>query len=100
MAKTISCFFCRSVVPRADVRAKSVLCSTCVSKLVGSPQAIGKFPKPPVVKVKKAKTAKKVAVKKVSASSGWGRGWHLKKSFTAPDGTKYSFGQPIKKGKK
>ena len=36
---------------------------------------------------KAAKTQKK--------SAGWGRGWHLKKEFTAPTGEKYSFGKLI-----
>lgn len=94
MAKQVKCFFCKVDVPRADVRAKSALCGTCVSKLVGSPQAIGKGPKPvkvaPKVKVPKVKK-----VKVVSKASGFGRGWHLKKKFVAPDGTVYSFGQKV-----
>ena len=28
-------------------------------------------------------------------SAGWGRGWHLKKEFTAPNGDRYSFGKLI-----
>ena len=28
-------------------------------------------------------------------SAGWGRGWHLRKEFTAPTGEKYSFGKLI-----
>jgi hypothetical protein len=67
-----------------------------VSKLAGSPQAIGKVPKGPKVKKEKKEKVVKVA----SKASGFGRGWHLKKSFTAPDGTKYSFGQPVKTTKR
>lgn len=91
MAKQIKCFFCHTTVTRADVRSKSVLCSTCVSKLVGSPQSIGRVPKAP----KSVKTPKVKKVKVVKPSTGFGRGWHLKKKFVAPDGTVYSFGQKV-----
>jgi hypothetical protein len=33
--------------------------------------------------------------KVVSPRAGWGRGWHLKQTFIAPDGTKYSRGQRV-----
>lgn len=99
MAKQIKCFFCKVDVPRADARAKSVLCSTCVSKLVGSPQAIGKAPKQvkinPEVRELRVVTPKAKKVKVVSKATGFGRGWHLKKKFVAPDGTVYSFGQKV-----
>lgn len=95
---TLKCVFCKTPQP-ADKSIRAILCGSCTARLAGTPEQIGKFPKVNVPKVKKVK---KVAVKKVSASSGWGRGWHLKKKFTAPDGTRYSFGQPVgskKKGK-
>lgn len=90
---TLKCVFCKTP-QRADKSVRAILCSSCTARLAGTPKEIGKAPKENVPKVKKVK---KVAVKKVSASSGWGRGWHLKKAFTAPDGTKYSFGQPVTK---
>lgn len=95
---TLKCVFCKTP-QTADKSVRAVLCHKCTARLAGTPQEIGKYPKTVVPKVKKVK---KVAVKKVSASSGWGRGWHLKKSFTAPDGVKYTFGKvtsPKKKGK-
>ena len=49
-------------------------------------------------KIRKSRVQKDEAKKK--ATSGWGRGWHLKKSFKAPDGTVYCFGKPSKKGGK
>ena len=95
---TLKCVFCKTP-QRSDKSIRAILCGSCTARLAGTPEQIGKAPKPNVPKVKKVK---KVAVKKVSASSGWGRGWHLKKKFVAPDGTRYSFGQPLgskKKGK-
>lgn len=41
----------------------------------------------------KTPKAQKPATQKKSA--GWGRGWHLKKEFTAPNGEKYSFGKLV-----
>lgn len=94
MAKKVKCFFCRTEVQRAAKEARSVLCSNCVAKLAGSPQAIGKVPaRQAPVKVKRVKKVKKAPV--IKASTGWGRGWHLKKSFQAPDGAMYSFGKKI-----
>lgn len=110
MSKKVAvCFFCKTPEPRADARAKAVLCSRCVARLAGSPESIGKVPKSATPKTPKVKVAKKVAVKtkavtkrvtKVasntkSTTGGWGRGWHLKKHFVAPDGVTYSFGQPV-----
>ncbi len=89
----LKCIFCRT--PQKGNRdAKAILCGSCVSKLVGSPAAIGKAPKSSAPKVKKEKQVK--VAKPASKTAGFGRGWHLKKSFTAPDGTKYSFGKPVK----
>jgi len=96
MAKQIKCFFCNSPTPNASRNAKAVLCGTCVSKLVASPQAIGRAPKPVnVVKTPKVKKVKVTKAKVVSKATGFGRGWHLKKKFVAPDGTVYSFGQKV-----
>ncbi len=98
---TLKCVFCKDQV-KADKTIKAVLCSRCTARLAGSPVAIGKFPKPTVPKVAKKKKVKKVAKKVVknSKTTGWGRGWHLKKKFVAPNGEVYKFGQLIKKAKK
>jgi len=96
---TLKCVFCKTP-QKADKSVRAILCGSCTARLAGSPTQIGKVPKSPVVKAVK-KSRKKAAPKVVSASKGWGRGWHLKKSFTAPDGSKYVFGQLVKgKGKK
>lgn len=116
MSKKVAlCFFCKTPEPRADIRAKAVLCAKCVARLAASPESIGKFPKTAAPKTPKAKReSKKVVTKtkvvakkatkrsvkatpkvKTTATGGWGRGWHLKKHFVAPDGVTYSFGQPV-----
>ena len=79
---------------------RAILCGSCTARLAGTPEQIGKAPKSNVPKVKRVKRVPKEKV--VKATAGFGRGWHLKKAFTAPDGTKYSFGQPVgaKKGKR
>jgi len=63
--------------------------------LAGSPAQIGKTPK---VKVPKIKKVRKVKVAK--PTTGFGRGWHLKKKFVSPDGKVYSFGKLTKKSSK
>jgi LSD1 subclass zinc finger protein len=94
----MNCFFCRTSVT-ASRGVKAVLCSNCVQRLSGSPATIGRAPKRDVdvttliQKPRKVRGAKKQVVAKVSA--GWGRGWHLKKTFVAPDGKTYSFGELI-----
>jgi hypothetical protein len=42
---------------------------------------------------KQAKTP--TAPKTTKPTAGFGRGWHLRKEFTAPTGEKYSFGKLI-----
>lgn len=105
----LKCVFCKELV-KADNTIKAVLCSRCTARLTGSPVEIGKFPKdttqPKVKKVKGKKVVKKKRVKKstkkgavskpTSKTSGWGRGWHLKKKFRAPTGDVYKFGQLVK----
>lgn len=93
---TLKCVFCKTP-QKADKSIRAILCGSCTARLAGTPQQIGKFPKSDVPKVKKVRKVK--VQKKVSASSGWGRGWHLKKKFVAPDGKTYSFGQPVGKKK-
>lgn len=107
---TIKCVFCKNTL-QVDKTIKAALCSHCVARLAGSPQEIGKFPKDATkpktkkVKVKKVKkVVKKKGVKKkgavskpASKTAGWGRGWHLKKKFVAPNGDVYKFGELVKK---
>lgn len=93
---TMDCFFCGSSVS-ADSDTRAVLCSRCTARLAGTPQQIHKFPKREVsmtdivAKQPKAPKAPKVA----KPTAGYGRGWHLKKEFTAPNGDRYSFGKLI-----
>lgn len=94
MRKAVNCFFCKAEVPKADNKARAVLCSNCVARLAGSPAAIKKVPSPIKKKPVKVKKERKPA-KIVSATKGFGRGWHLKKNFVAPNGDKYSFGQKV-----
>lgn len=92
----MKCFFCGSSVS-ADSDTRAVLCSRCTARLAGTPEQINKYPKREVsmtdIVAKQTKTPK--AQKPAKASAGWGRGWHLKKEFTAPNGDKYSFGKLI-----
>jgi hypothetical protein len=96
---TLKCVFCKTP-QTADKSVRAILCGSCTARLAGTPEQIGKAPKSNVPKVKRVKRVPKEKV--VKATAGFGRGWHLKKAFTAPDGTKYSFGQPVgaKKGKR
>jgi hypothetical protein len=95
----MKCIFCKTEEHRADKKSKAVLCGACTAKLTGSPAAIGKVPagtkaeKP--AKVAKVRKTRGTAAKAVTKTAGFGRGWHLKKHFTAPDGTVYSFGKPV-----
>lgn len=89
---TLKCVFCKAP-QKADKSVRAILCGSCTARLAGTPEQIGKAPKPNVPKVKKTKRAK--AVKVVKKTAGFGRGWHLKKKFVAPDGQTYSFGRPI-----
>lgn len=93
----LKCVFCKTP-QKADKSIRAILCGSCTARLAGSPQQIGKTPAPSVPKVKKVR---KVKVQKVTKpTTGFGRGWHLKKKFVAPDGKTYSFGKLVtKKGK-
>jgi hypothetical protein len=92
----MECFFCGSSVS-ADSDTRAVLCSRCTARLAGTPQQINKFPKREVsmtdIVAKQPKTPK--APKAVKPTTGFGRGWHLRKEFTAPNGDRYSFGKLI-----
>jgi hypothetical protein len=106
----LKCVFCKELV-KADATIRAVLCSRCTARLAGTPIEIGKFPKdtskPKVKKVKVKKVVKKKVRKVVkkkgavskpaSKTSGWGRGWHLKKKFVAPTGEVFKFGELVKK---
>ena len=92
----MECFFCGLSVS-ADSDTRAVLCSRCTARLAGTPQQINKFPKREVsmteIVTKQTKAPKAPKVSKPTA--GFGRGWHLRKEFTAPNGDRYSFGKLI-----
>ena len=92
----MECFFCGSSVS-TDSDTRAVLCSRCTARLAGTPTEINKFPKREVsmtdTTAKQPKTPK--APKTTKPTAGFGRGWHLRKEFTAPNGDRYSFGKLI-----
>ena len=91
----IDCSSCGSSVS-ADSDTRAILCSRCTARLAGTPEQINKFPKREVSMtdmIAKPKTPKVAKTPKPTA--GFGRGWHLKKEFTAPNGDRYSFGKLI-----
>lgn len=94
---TLKCVFCKTP-QKADKSIRAILCGSCTARLAGSPQQIGKTPASNVPKVRKVREK---VVKVVKPTAGFGRGWHLKKKFVAPDGKVYSFGKIVtsKKGK-
>jgi hypothetical protein len=102
MSKIISCFFCKAEVPRADAGSRAVLCSRCVARLSDAPA--GHVSVTAAVDVDTATVAPRgrgrprktsTPTTPTTTNTGFGRGWHLKKNFTAPDGTQYSFGKKI-----
>jgi hypothetical protein len=44
---------------------------------------------------KQTKTPKAAKAANTKPATGFGRGWHLRKEFTAPNGDRYSFGKLI-----
>ena len=92
----MECFFCGSSVS-ADSDTRAILCSRCTARLAGTPTEINKFPKREVsmtdMVAKQTKTPK--APKTTKPTAGFGRGWHLRKEFVAPNGDRYSFGKLI-----
>jgi len=92
----MECFFCGSSVS-ADEDTRATLCSRCTARLAGTPVEINKFPKREVsmtdIVAKQPKTQN--ATKTTKPTTGFGRGWHLRKEFTAPNGDRYSFGKLI-----
>ena len=93
---SMECFFCGSSVS-ADEDTRAILCSRCTARLAGTPMEIHKFPKREVsmtdIVAKQPKTP--TAPKTTKPTAGFGRGWHLRKEFTAPNGDRYSFGKLI-----
>ena len=93
---SMECFFCGSPVT-ADEDTRAILCAQCTARLAGTPVEINKFPKREVsmtdMIAKQTKTPK--APKTAKPTAGFGRGWHLRKEFTAPNGDRYSFGKLI-----
>jgi len=95
----MECFFCGSSVS-ADSNTRAVLCSRCTARLAGTPTEINKFPKREVsmtdMVAKQTQTPKAPKAQKVTKpTAGSGRGWHLRKEVTAPNGDRYSFGKLI-----
>lgn len=94
----MDCFFCGSSVS-ADADTRAILCSRCTSRLAGTPTEINKFPKREVsmtdIVAKQTKTPKAAKAANTKPATGFGRGWHLRKEFTAPNGDRYSFGKLI-----
>jgi len=98
----MKCMFCKTDEPRADTKAKAILCGNCVAKLASPPATYKATPRAeaeeaPVKRGRGRPKKDTAAPKKVAkAPSGIGpRGWHLKKHYVAPDGTTYSFGKPL-----
>ena len=89
----MDCFFCGSPVS-ADIDTRAILCSRCTARLAGTPTEIHKVPKREV-DMSEIVTKSPSAPKTPKPTAGFGRGWHLKKEFTAPNGDKYSFGKLI-----
>lgn len=92
----MACFFCGSSVS-ADSDTRAVLCSRCTARLAGTPVEINKFPKREVsmTDMVAEQTVTPKATNTVKPTAGFGRGWHLRKEFTAPNGDRYSFGKLI-----
>jgi hypothetical protein len=92
----LDCSKCGSSVS-ADSDTRAILCSRCTARLAGTPEQINKFPKREVsmtdIVAQQNQTTKTPKTKKPTA--GFGRGWHLRKEFTAPNGDRYSFGKLI-----
>ena len=95
----MECFFCGSSVS-ADSDTRAVLCSRCTARLAGTPTEINKFPKREVSMTDIVATQNQTpkapkAAKTTKPTAGFGRGWHLRKEFVAPNGDRYSFGKLI-----
>ena len=94
----MACFFCGSSVS-ADSDTRAVLCSRCTARLAGTPQQINKFPKREVsmtdIVAQQNQTPKAPKTTNTKPTAGFGRGWHLRKEFIAPNGDRYSFGKLI-----
>jgi len=94
----MDCFFCGSSVS-ADSDTRAVLCSRCTARLTGTPTEINKFPKREVsmtdIVAKQNQAPKASKTTNTKPTAGFGRGWHLRKEFTAPNGDRYSFGKLI-----
>ncbi len=116
----LKCTICKQDT-KADIESVAVICSTCTMKRlpldaemkrklhmpvtpdvkglrkrgrpVGSKNGVRK-PKP--LSTGKRGRPKSLNPKPVSKFAGFGRGWHLKKKFKAPDGHVYSFGKKVK----
>jgi hypothetical protein len=112
---TLKCSSCATPT-KAGSETVSVLCPNCTQKSLPTPdwgyhKKMNVDPNAP--KRKRGRPRKNPVVVDVNApkrkrgrprtrltpierpNSGFGRGWHLKKKFVAPDGRKFSFGKPV-----
>lgn len=101
--KTIPCLLCHSSV-FVDKNTAAIVCSGCVSRVVGSPESIGKTAGKKVAPKfdetgHKIKSERKPPVKKgtkcAKIKGKAPRGWWFRADYTHTDGKKYSYGQPI-----
>ena len=94
----LDCSSCGSSVS-ADSDTRAILCSRCTARLAGTPQQINKFPKREVsmtdIVAQQPKAEKAPKTTNTKPTAGFGRGWHLRKEFVAPNGDRYSFGKLI-----
>jgi hypothetical protein len=112
--KVLACSKCENDVVVGG-EAVSVVCSKCVAQSLPTPDwGYHKKRDPNAPKRKRGRPRKDGSTKSVSpsgpkrprgrprtkpilppkATAGYGRGWHLKAKFTAPDGKKFAFGKP------
>ena len=91
----LACSVCDGDTP-ASGEAVSVVCPSCVQKRLPMDAVMRKKLDGPGAKVKGGKRGRPRTRPLVEKKNvGFGRGWHLKKSFTAPDGATYSFGKKV-----
>jgi hypothetical protein len=102
MADVKKCVFCKTEVYKSNPDSGWILCSMCVATLMEHRPV--KYSTDPIRVTRtedvsphprRVKKQRVVAKKPAGTPTGFGRGWHLKKHFVAPDGTEYSLGKKI-----
>jgi hypothetical protein len=97
----LDCKECGRFVDEVSADCNKVTCAICVQRMV-EPPIPKKVPTvtltPEGVPRKRGRPRKNPLATVVKKSAGWGRGWHLKKHFVAPDGSVYANGKLKKKG--